>query len=116
MNEMDKILDGLLQRTTEGKLHWSRTAEANQFVTSVDTISVIVRRRSVPLSLIGGSVFEFQLEILDDQGTSIETFVSRGAGTTPQQQQNLARLHELARHSALNIQETLEKLAKALES
>ena len=116
MNELDKILDGLIRRTSDGKLNWSRTAEANQFVTSVDTISVIVRRRSALLPSLGISVPEFQLEILDDQGTSIETFVSGGAGTTPQRQQNLARLHELARHSALNIQETLEKLAKALES
>ena len=116
MNELDKILDGLIRRTSDRQLNWSRTAEANQFVTSVDTISVIVRRRSVSLPMIGESVPEFRLEILDDQGTLIETFVSRDAGTTPQRQQNLARLHELARHSALNIQETLEKLAKALES
>ena len=116
MNELDRILDGLIQRTSDGKLNWSRTAEANQFVTSVDTISVIVRRRSVSLPSLGTSVPEFQLEILDDQGTSIETFVSGGASTTPQRQQNLARLHDLARHSALSIQETLEKLVKALES
>jgi hypothetical protein len=116
MNELDKILDGLIRRTSDGKLNWSRTAEANQFVTSVDTISVIVRRRTVPLSIIGGSVPEFRLEILDDQGTLIETFVSGDAGTTPQRREDLARLHELARHSALNIQGTLEKLAKALES
>ena len=116
MNELDKILDGLIRRTSDGKLNWSRTAEANQFVTSVDTISVIVRRRTVPLSIIGGSVTEIGLEILDDQGTLIETFVSGDAGTTPQRREDLVHLYELARHSALNIQGTLEKLAKALES
>ena len=116
MNELDKILDGLIRRTSDGKLNWSRTAEANQFVTSVDTISVIVRRRSVSRPSLRTSVPEFRLEILDDQGTLIETFESGDAGTTPQRQEDLASLHELARHSALNIQETLEKLAKALES
>ena len=115
MNDLDKILDGLLQRTTDGKLKWSRTAEADQFVTSVDTISVIVRRKVVH-TFPGVSTPEFQLEILDAQGTSIETIGLASGGATPDRQRKLPRLYDLARRSALNIQETLEKLAKALES
>ena len=33
MNELESILDGLIRRTSDGKLRWSRAAEANQFVT-----------------------------------------------------------------------------------
>ncbi len=116
MNELESILDGLIRRTSDGKLRWSRAAEANQFVTAVDTIAVIVRRRDVHSSLRDDAVAAFELEILDEKGTLIETFGSRGRPATSEQRGKLSRLHDLARYSALNVQQTLEKLAKALEA
>ena len=46
MNELDKILEGLVQRTADGKLKWNRTVEDRQFVTSIDAISVALRELS----------------------------------------------------------------------
>ena len=43
MIDLDQILEGLIQRTGDGKLKWSPTVERNQFVTSIDTISVVSR-------------------------------------------------------------------------
>ena len=103
MIDLDHILDGLIQRTTEGKLTWSSSVRDNQFITSVDAISIVIR-----------SMRDLhQLEILDEDGTSIETLGY--SGLTPQQKTKMVQLFVLARRSGLKIDLTLEKLAKALE-
>ena len=38
MIELDQILEGLIQRTADGKLRWSRTVESDQFVASLARI------------------------------------------------------------------------------
>ena len=35
MNELEKILEGLVRRTADGKLKWSPSATSNEFVTSI---------------------------------------------------------------------------------
>ncbi len=111
MSQLDNILEGLIERTTNGTLKWSRTVESNQFVTSVDTISVVVRELPV-----GGWVIptSYRLEILDEMGETIEV-IGPGEESNNRTQQ-VGRLYILARHSALDVQSTLAKLAKALES
>ena len=103
MIDLDQILDGLIQRTSEGKLHWSISVRDNQFVTSVDAISIVIRRQREL----------YQLEILDEAGQTVETLQSVGA--LPGQREKLLRLFTLARRSGLKVDSTLEKLAKALE-
>ena len=43
MIELSPILEGLIQRTTEGKLKWSRTVPHDRFVTSVDAIAIVIQ-------------------------------------------------------------------------
>ena len=104
MIDMDQILEGLVQRTTEGKLKWSRTAQSDRYVTSVGAISVVIEEvlRS-----------EYYLEIHNEAGETVESL--EFPDTTDAQNGQLARLYELARQSALDVEATLEKLAKALE-
>lgn len=112
MNELDRILDGLIQRTTEGKLKWSRATSDDQFATSVDTISVVVGRSS---RLQRGVLDLPRLEIYNERGNLAE--VMQFDGPSPdnlQQVQKLQELHGLARRAALDTQATLDKLAKAL--
>ena len=120
MSELDKILVGLIQRTSEGGLKWSPTVESNRFVTSVDTISVIVGQLSESHGLTQARHW---LEILNDDGVTVEVLETQDEyGLVPDdrsagypQAGQLERLYALARRSALNTQSTLEKLAKALE-
>ena len=106
MIELGTILDGLIQRTSEGRLKWSRSVESDRFVTSVDAISIVIR-------VVSSRYESYQLEILDESGETVD--VLGYDNTTADQDEQLERLFVLARRSAHNIDSTLEKLAKALE-
>jgi hypothetical protein len=121
MNELDKILGGLIRRTVNGHLKWRSSVEENEFVTSVDAISVVIRS-------LGGrnwrSPDRYQLVIIDEKGSTVEVFEAGGefetvaydqVGKTEQSQQ-LDELYSLARRTALNTQATIDKLVKALDS
>ena len=112
MNELDKILNGLIQRTLDGKLRWSTTATRNKFATSVDTISVAIGEISSAQGRFAGRP---RLEIFNERGDLAE-ILQVSDDSTSEQDLKLEHLHQLARRSALNIQETLEKLAKALDA
>ena len=108
MIELGQILVGLVQRTTEGKLKWSRTVQNDRFVTSVDAISIVILETEDYNANIN-----YRLDILDESGETVESLGY--ADTTREQDEQLARLYVLARRSAHNIDATLEKLAKALD-
>ena len=107
MTDLGQILTGLVQRTTEGKLKWSRSAQENQFVTSVDTISIVIAESG------NFGIDTYCLDVLDESGEVVDSLSFRD--TSEVQDQELARLFVLARRSAHNIDSTLERLAKALE-
>lgn len=121
MSELDKILEGLVQRTVDGKLKWNRTVETRQFVTSVDAISVVVRELNEAHLTTPA---RHRLEILDVEGSTVEVLESEDEyGLVPvdrlatsEQSYYMDRLYALARRSALDTQSTLQKLAKALET
>ena len=103
MIDLGQVLIRIVERTAEGKLKWSQAVESNAFVTSVDAISIMIRDR-------GGA---YRLDIFDESGVNIESLTVRD--TTEEQDQQLDKLYALARRSALDVDSTLEKLAKALE-
>ena len=106
MIDLGQILTGVVRRTAEGKLKWSPSADSDQFVTSVDAISIVITET-------GPSRGRYRLEILDESGETVDSLDDQV--TTGVQDQELARLYVLARRSALDVDATLEKLAKALE-
>jgi hypothetical protein len=114
MIELGQILDGLVQRTTEGKLRWSRTVAKDRFVTSVDAISVAIVDAG-PIPEVNYETFResYRLDILDESGDVVDSLGFKD--TTGEQDQLLERLYVLARRSALNVDSVLEKLAKGLE-
>ena len=103
MIDLDQILTGLIQRTKEGKLRWTRTVQQDKFVTSVDVISV----------LIFETEGEHGFDILDESGEVVESL--RYEDTSGEQDELLERLFILARPSALNADSVLEKLAQGLQ-
>ena len=121
MNELEKILEGLVRRTNDGKLQWKRTVADNEFVTSVDAIGIVVRelgRNSL------GFPLRRQLEIADENGATVEVIETGGGMVgvpndrreSDERARQLKQLYEMARRSALNTQATLEKLAKFLDT
>ncbi len=107
MIEIWQILEGLIQRTAEGKLKWSRSVPSDRFVTSVDAISVVIAE----YFFSGAS--RNRLDILDESGEIVESLDYQD--TTSEQDGQLARLYVLARRSAHDVDATLEKLARGLE-
>ena len=110
MIELSKILTGLVQRTTEGKLNWSRTVQNDRFVASVGAISVTIVDTGY---IVGTDEASYRLDILDEFGEMVESLGYQD--TDGAQDRQLARLYVLARRSALDIDSVLEKLAKGLE-
>ena len=104
MIELSDILAGLLKRTTEGKLKWSKTAQDDRFVTSVDAISIVI---------VEDNPRKYQLVILNESGETVDSLSY--LDTSEEEDRDLAHLFVLARRSAFDIDATLEKLAKALE-
>ena len=107
MIEIGQILEGLVRRTTEGRLKWRKGAQNNRFVTSVDVISVLIMDMEYP------GPIRYGLEILDESGEAVEFLYH--PFTTAEQDEQLARLYVLARRQALDADSTLQKLAKGLE-
>ena len=100
---LGRILTGLVARTTEGKLKWSRTVEEDSFAASLDAVSVVIAADDAG----------YCLEILDESGSTVDSLES--PDTTKAEDDQLARLFVLARRSAHDIDSVLEKLAKSLE-
>ena len=114
MIELGQILAGLVQRTAEGKLKWRRTVQDDRFVTSVDAISiVIVELHGYFDADLNLAPTTHRLDIYDESGEIVESFGDQD--TNEEEDKQLARLYVLARRSALNIDSTLEKIAKALD-
>ena len=103
MIELGQILSGLVQRTAEGKLKWTRSVQNGRFVASVDTISIAIAEDG----------FSHRLDILDESGETVESLGYRDV--TDGQDEELERLFVLARRSAYDVSSVLERLAKGLE-
>ena len=104
MIELGQILSGLVQRTEEGKLKWTKSVQNGRYIASVDVISVAI--------MVDGSFF-YRLDILDESGETVESFGRKD--TTAEEDEELERLYVLARRSAHDVNSVLEKLAKGLE-
>ena len=108
MSQLERVVEGLLRRTAEGRLKWEPTVTEDQFVTAVDAIAVAIQEAKWPRAR------GCRLEIMDEEGRLVEVL---DHGNTPADQYKaLERLYVEARRSALSSQATLEKLARALEA
>ena len=108
MTELGKILSGVFQRTTEGKLNWSRAVEKDRFIASAGAISIVIVEEHDNWA---GTTHH--LNIIDESGETVETLGDHD--TTAEQHRQLQQIYVLARRSALDVDSTLEKLANALE-
>ena len=115
MDRTTQILEKLIERTQEGKVSWHTTVDPNGFLTTLDTISVIVSS-SQPL--------EYRVEIQNQDGLPVmiqETPDRLLKGLVRQEDEQhlsqlLGRLFGLARRSALKVDSTLEELVSHLDA
>ena len=113
MNELDQIVEELVQRTADDRLQWTLSAEDDEFVASIGTISIIVRQQGFD-PLRGGRIH--QVEILNDRGRSVEV-IQASSSLDPD---NLERvrlldgLYAAARRSALDVDATIKQLRESL--
>lgn len=120
MDRMTQILEKLISRTHEGKVNWRPTANPDGFLTTLDTIGVIVSSRS---NLGFGSLYK--VEIQNEEGVALEImetpddvigFVGQEGVANQEQSRLIERLFQLARQSALKVDSTLEELANHLDA
>ena len=91
-------------------MKWHSTVEKDRFVTSVDAISVAIVQRGF---MYFSTNHTYRLDIFDQSGEMVESLGNQE--TTREQEAQMARLFVLAPRSALDVDSTLEKLAKGLE-
>ena len=119
MDRMTQILEKLIDRTQEGRLGWHTTADPDRFLTTLDTIGVIVNSRSQL-----GLETQYRVEIQNQDGVTIEVLetpdlnlFSSQVGFADQHQAPLIeRLFKLARQSALEVDLTLDELVNHLDA
>ncbi len=93
----------ILERSREGKLAWSELSDAGYIATIGGNSIVIDRGRT------GG----FALRITNEQGKMVENATSEQVEAVSPT--SLQEIYELARRQALQVDETLMKLKRALE-
>ena len=119
MDTMTQILEKLVERTQEGKINWRTTVDPDAFAAVIDTLGVVVSSRGP--SLMEHSPY-FKIQIMNRNGKTAEVIEtadasgSQGSGVVVadgEQAQTMARLFRLARHSALDVDTTLEGTGRA---
>ena len=119
MNALDQILEELVRRTADDRLQWTLSAEDDEFVASIGTVSIIVRQQGFDL-LRSGRIH--QVEILNERGRPVEviqatTSLDDLAFNSPDNLERVRLLDELytaARRSALDVDATIDQLRESL--
>lgn len=118
MADMTQILALLIDRSRNRKLAWRTTASPNAFLTTLGEVSVAV-------SMISRGIDDphYELEILDQQGRSVESLTTSRSGLFGEPNPDaklhnacLKQLFEFARRSALDVDSTLDELIRELDA
>ena len=134
MDKMTEVLAKLISSTQDGKVHWVSTADPEVFITTVETIGVVVSHLDAGL-LSMASDEQYRVQVLDPEGRAVESIETRifsglpnlGGLLTPEQiaplrvadedQKHAIRLlFLLARRSALDVDATLDELRNSLDA
>ena len=120
MSDINDVLLGLGRRTEESELTWDRTTNPDEFVAAVGDFAITIARVATAGLL---SSERFLLQIMDDEGTTVESLESVGGPihvpserrATDNQSRLLNELFLLARRSALDVPTALAKIMDRLE-
>ena len=110
--KLTSLVTTLVEKTEEGKVSWNPTVNADEFVAGFSRYAILIRKDI----LLDESPIQtyFELLFLNEDGREMESSVSisgeRGI------QQRLRKLFTLARRSAYNVEEGLNRLLQEIES
>lgn len=109
--KLTRLVITLVEKTEEGKVSWNPTVNADEFVAGFSHYAVLIRKNI----LLDESPIQtyFELLFLNEDGREMESSVSisgqRGI------QQHLRKLFTLARRSAYNVEEGLDRLLQEIK-
>lgn len=111
MSKESDLVDLLSEKTTAGTQSWEPTAVDDEFVTLVADFSVFVRSVDDPQNRDQPDYFL----ILRDKENRVILSVRNGDQQVGVLYPQLRNLHELARRSALKIDQALDAILKSLK-
>ena len=117
--KITNLIDLLLEKTLEGKVSWESTANNETFLSSLGLYGISIRR-TVPQTVTRGIAFFgdsrpiYIVSFLDEEGKLFDSKVENSASSTGYEK--LEELFTLARRSAHNVEESLDRLLQELES
>ena len=119
MSDINNILERLIRRTTDSELTWARSTNPDEFVVAVGDFAITISRVATPGLL---SSERFLLQIVDDEGSTVESLESSGRHihipserrATPGQGRQLNEIFLSARRSALDVPTSLAKIMDGL--
>ena len=103
--KIDRLVNRLTELTERGKVSWEETAEEGTFLASVGKFVVTLGEEYEDDNPI------YRFKILDGTGKTIDEAWGHGG----ENRNRLLHLHELARRSALHVEEVLSDLLSSLE-
>jgi len=110
--KIDQLVTRLTELTESGKLSWEETADEHTFLASVGKFVVTLGEVPEYLRIDEEGPFpRYRFKILDETGKTID----EASGTPGENWTRLSHLHELARRSALHVDEALSDLLSSLE-
>jgi hypothetical protein len=101
MADLTDLAAVVLARTQQGKLKWGALSSGGYY-TKIGQNTITIDR------VVGSVPNNFSLRFTNDQGKVVETVTSRVYD-------NLGQLYELARRQALQVDETLSTIKRALD-
>jgi len=101
-----EIVRALISQTKQGRISWTPTDDQEAFLYSSRSSSIIVdtNRRKLPQP--------YWIRILNERGAEVGRLHAAGGDAA---RPDLAELHELARRSALRIDEVLDNVLRDLQ-
>ena len=110
--KIDQLIVRLTELTDHGRLTWEETADEDTFLASVGKFVVTLGKENREDSW-GNTHENLQFKILDAAGKTLDEASSDGQ--VLHDSQRLSGLYELARRSALHVDEALSDLLASLE-
>lgn len=112
--KMIELVDRLLRNTKAGKLKWQEAVKRDSYVVHFPDVSLRIARNSRNVSSVS-----FTLELINQEGTEIETLSRYDLGDFGDPEDDGAKLREIydvARRQALDIDGTIDKAIEYLGS
>lgn len=117
--KLTSLVTTLVEKTEEGKVSWNPTVNADEFVAGFSRYAILIRK-DVAVYEFGDTSQETHLELLflNEDGRVMDSKAASPDSLSGQSDdfERLYELFTLARRSAYNVEEGIDRLLQELES